>query len=135
MTVNWSVVAVVMSAVALIVSSLILQGQTNGRIDAVRTEVLTRIDAVDQRFDAVDQRFDTVDQRFDTMNARIDAVDERFDTMNARIDATRTEVLAEVRALRDRLAPPEDGYLSAIHSDLAAIKQLLEQNITGANVQ
>ena len=121
MTVNWSVVAVVMSAVALIVSSLILQGQTNGRIDAVRTEVLTRIDAVDQRFDAVDQRFDTVDQRFDTMNARI--------------DATRTEVLAEVRALRDRLAPLEDGYLSAIHSDLAAIKQLLEQNITGANVQ
>ena len=104
MTVNWSVVAVVMSAVALIVSSLILQGQTNSRIDAVRTEVLNRVDAVDTG-------------------------------LNGRIDATRTEVLAEVRALRDKLEPLDDGDLSAIHSDLAAIKQLLEQNITGANVQ
>ena len=42
--INWPVVAVVLAAVALVGSMMLLQGQTNSRIEAVRTEVLNKVD-------------------------------------------------------------------------------------------
>ena len=43
---RWSVVTVALSAVALVVSLTILQGQVHGRIDALRGEVLTEVRAL-----------------------------------------------------------------------------------------
>ena len=96
MNVNWSVVAVVLSAIAIIVSLTILQGQTNSRIDGANLRV-------------------------DTVIANVGEAETR---LSSKIDGARAEVLAEVRALRDDLNPRSD--LTAIRGELSAIKALLE---------
>ena len=42
----WPSITVLVSALAIVISLTILQGQTHGRIDAVRSEVLTEVRAL-----------------------------------------------------------------------------------------
>lgn len=50
--------------------------QTDG-LNALRSEMQQRFEAVDRRFESIDRRFDAVDRRFD-------AVDRRFESMERR---------------------------------------------------
>ena len=79
------VAALALPGIAIFVLLLILQGQTNGRIDAMRTELVTKVEAV---------RTEVLEAVDDTRTEVLEAVDD-----------TRTEVLEAVRELRDKLAP------------------------------
>jgi chaperonin cofactor prefoldin len=59
-------------------------------IDALRTDMNTRFDLVDNRFDEVNQRFDLVDNRFDEVNQRFDRLETRFDGLESRFDRLET---------------------------------------------
>lgn len=66
------------------------QKRLESRIDDLRSEMISRFDAVDKRFESVDKRFESVDKRFDAVDKRFDAIDKRFDDlradMNSRFD-------------------------------------------------
>ena len=95
-------VAVAVALVALVLSMLILQGQTHGRIDAARTELAGKVDATNARIDAT--RGELADS--------IEATNDRIDATNARIDdvlealAGLGDVASDIKAIRAELAGP-----------------------------
>ena len=87
--------------------------QVDQRIDQFRAAVADRFDQVDTRFEQVDQRidqfraavadrFDQVDQRFDQGDQRFDQVDQRFDQVDQRFDQVDQRFDQVVRSI-DRL--------------------------------
>ena len=87
--------------------------QVDQRIDQFRAAVADRFDQVDTRFEQVDQRidqfraavadrFDQVDQRFDQVDQRFDQVDQRFDQVDQRFDQVDQRFDQVVRSI-DRL--------------------------------
>ena len=79
------VAALALPGIAIFVLLLILQGQTNGRIDDTRTELVTKVEAVRKE-----------------LVTKVDAV--RTEVLEA-VGKSRDEVLHEVRELRELLAP------------------------------
>ena len=116
--IDWAALApvapVAMAGITIVVSLLILQGQTTVRIDDTRTELVTKVE------DTRDALVTKVEDTRDALVTKVEAV--RTEVLTA-VEKSRDEVLHEVRELREL----REGDLSAIRADLSAIKELLEQ--------
>ena len=77
-------------------------------------EILSRLDAIDERFavideqfEKVDERFEHVDERFDQMedrfNERFEQVDQRFESMEERFDKRFEGMDAKLGRMNDRI--------------------------------
>jgi predicted nuclease with TOPRIM domain len=63
-----------------------LRVETKTEFVALRGEMKTGFDRVDERFERVDDRFDQVDERFERIDGRFDQVDKRFDRIDERFE-------------------------------------------------
>ncbi len=64
-----------------------LRVETRTEFVALRGEMKTGFDRIDERFERVDERFDRIDGRFERVDDRFDRIDERFERINERFDA------------------------------------------------
>jgi archaellum component FlaC len=64
-----------------------LRVETRSELVALRGEMKTGFDRIDERFERVDKRFEHVDKRFERVDDRFDRIDERFERIDERFDA------------------------------------------------
>ncbi len=83
----------------------------NARIDDLRADLTTRIDAVNTRIDDVNNRIDDVNNRIDDMAARMDRIETRldgFDTRLRNVEIAFGKVDQRLLTLERILLPPRE---------------------------
>jgi chromosome segregation ATPase len=107
-----------------------LRSELITRIDAVEdavrqcfrrlNDVDSRLGAMDLRFAAIDDRLASMDARFDKMDARFDGIDARFDGIDARFD----DIDRELKSLREEVARKGDrASLAALEQRVTALER------------
>lgn len=76
-----------------------LRVETRTEFVALRGEMKSGFDRIDDRFDRVDGGFDRVDDRFDRIDERFERIDDRFERMNDRFEALHRLLVQSVVVL------------------------------------